>query len=199
MKSDAPFQYKFIGTYDRELFDAYVELRRRVYPAEYPWLSETFGLEDDTDQISVILVADQSGVVAAGARLTISRPEAPRLLPLEEAGFTLRACDVLRDLRLDRTPYGEISRMAANPVYAHGLELSWNLGNTLCARAAAEGLDTVFCICPRRPALLNERNAKRCGVTFRKYCELPTVFGRNMWLCAFSGLLRIYRGEGEER
>ena len=104
----------------------------------------------------------------------------------------LRACAQLKNLNLDRQPYGEISRMAADPDCARGFEVSFGLGNALCAAAAAAGLDTVFSICPEKPARINQMNARRRGVGFQKYRQLETVYGVEMWLCAFTGLLQAY-------
>jgi hypothetical protein len=190
MKNYAPFQY--IETTDRETFAKYVELRRRVYLKEYPWLPANFGYQDSMDRASRIVIAVRDGMVAGGARLTISTPERPFQMPLEEAGFDLRHCELLKDLNLDRNPYGEISRMAAAPECARGFEVSCGLGTALCATAASEGLDVVFSICPEKPARINQINAKKRGVGFRRYPELPTVFGVNMWLCVFTGLLRVF-------
>ena len=85
MKRNAAF--KFITVSDRELFSAYVDLRRRVYFAQYPALPRDFGSSDETDRLSEILLYLVDGIVAGGARLTISSPSCPRLLPLEESGF----------------------------------------------------------------------------------------------------------------
>jgi hypothetical protein len=197
MEHDAPFEYIFIGTTDRELFAKYVELRRRAYFKEYPWLPANFGFEDEADRASLIVIAMRGGMVAGGARLTISRPECPRRLPLEEA-FSLGSCEFLRDLNLDRKPYGEISRMAADPECARGFEVSSGLGDALCSAAAREGLGIIFCICPEKPARINHFNARKRGIGFRKYQEVPTVFGVHMWLCVFTGLQRVYRLAEEE-
>jgi hypothetical protein len=199
MKNNAPFRYVFITPADRDLFGQYVQLRRRVYLREYQWLPEDFGYEDETDGLSDILVAVQDGIVAAGARLTISTPEYPLPMPLEEAGFRLQECEQLADLDLSHQPYGEISRMAADPDFGRGFELSDGLGDRLCRRASATyGADTVFCICPPVPARINAINAKRRGVTFRRYLTLETVFNREMWLCAFLELHKIYRSNESE-
>ena len=193
MKHDAPFEYIFIKTTDRELFARYVEVRRRAYFREYPSLPVNFGLEDEADRISSIVIAKRGGEVAGGARLTVSTPECPRPLPLEETVINLQNCAFMKELNLAGKPYGEISRMAADPECARGFEVSSGVGNTLCARVAREGLDVVFSICPEKPARINQINAKRRGAGFHRYQELPTVFGVNMWICAFTGLLRIYR------
>ncbi len=196
MKNDAAFQY--FETKDRALTVPYFQLRRRVYIEEYPWLPADFGYEEATDHISHIVLATQSGRVAGGGRLTISQPECPRSMPLEEAGFRLGTAGFLREFELWRHPYGEISRMAADPECARGFEISRGLLNELCATAASEGLDVVFGICPAKPARINDINAKKIGVRFHRYYEMSTVFGVNMQLCAFSGLQTVYRHAGRE-
>jgi hypothetical protein len=196
MKDDALFEY--FEPNDRDLFAKYVELRRRAYLREYSWLPAKFGYEDEADRVSRFIVAVRNGTVAGGGRLTISTPECPRLLPLESEGFSLRSCEFLKDLDLDRNPYGEISRMAVDSESSRGFEVSAGLGNTLTALAAREGLDVVFSICPEKPARLNQINARRLGIGFRRYNELPTAFGVNMWLCAFTGLLLVHGRESKE-
>jgi hypothetical protein len=128
----------------------------------------------------------------------MSYPDRPLRMPLEEAGFRLQECEVLKERDLSTRPYGEISRMVVDPDFGHGFELSQGIGDRLCARAAKYGGDVVFCICPPGPAKINERNAKRRGVPFRQYMKLPTVYGEDMWLCAFLELLKIYRSEESE-
>lgn len=196
MKNHTPFKY--IETGDREMLAKYVELRRRAFRNEYSWLPEEFGAEDEVDRVSHIVLAVRDNLVGGGARLTIATPGRPRRMPLEEGGVILRDCDFLAYLNLSARPYGEISRMAVDPEHARGFELSASLGNALCARAAGEGLDVVFSICPEKPARINHINAKRRGVEFHRYRELPTAFGVNMWLCAFTGLLRVYGREERE-
>jgi len=191
MTNDAAFEY--FETRDPFLLARYRELRRRVYLKEYPWLPEHFGIEDEIDRVSRTVVAARNGVVAGGARLTISTPESDRALPLEENSFRLRNCPKFGDLHLDRRPYGEISRMAADPACGRAFEVSTGVGDALCAIAAREGLDIVFSICPELPARINQRNARRRGVDFQRHMELSTAYGVKMWLCSFSGLLSVYK------
>jgi hypothetical protein len=192
MKTNARFDFTFITVDDRPLFREYVEVRRRAYAEEYPWLTAEFGTEDETDHHSAIVVALANGAVAAGARLTISSPHDDRLLPLEENGFRLKDYAPLRDFHLEFNPYGEISRMSVDPSLARGFEGSAGVGDLLCGAAARLGLDVVFSICPEKPARINAMNARRRGVPFRRYRELATVFGVDMWLCAFFGLRHAY-------
>ena len=177
---------------DRKLFAVYVELRRRVYFAEYPGLPDNFGFEDETDRVSDIVVYVVDDIVEGGARLTVSGPSCPRSLPLEEKGFSLRDYTPLKEFKLHCNPYGEISRMGADPEAMDGFRVSFGLGDSLCKRAANLGLDVIFSICPKKPARLNEINAKRRGVPFRNFGSIPTPFDVPMFLCAFSGLLNIY-------
>jgi hypothetical protein len=189
MTNDAPFEY--IETKDPVLVARYVDLRRRVFRAEYPWLDEDFGDLDETDGVSRIVVARRVDFVGGGGRLTVSTPEGPRALPLED-GFSLRKSGVLNKLGADREPYGEISRVAVDRRCTKGLTVSFGLGNKLCDLASAEGLDVVFSICPDAPARLNEINAKNRGVKFERHGKLATAYGRDMWLCSFSGLRRAF-------
>jgi hypothetical protein len=193
MKNNAPFKY--IETKEPALLAQYFAQRRRVYLMEYPWLPLTFGAAEVTDHVSRVVLAMCGKMVAGGARLTMSTPFNPRRMPLEEAGFRLCDCDPLASLNLAKRAYGEISRMVVDPGMAHGFSGSFCLGDELCARAASEGTDTVFSICPERPARINAINAKRRGVGFHRFREVPTVFGKDMSLCAFTGLLRVYGKE----
>ncbi len=201
MKNEANFE--FLETTDPLALSRYVELRRRVFRGAYEWLPEDFGGLDEYDLASRIVLAthDGDGRVVGGGRLTISFPSCPVKLPLEKsANVSLLACDYLQHLALSVSPYAEISRMAVDPSCAHGRKVSFGLGDKLCEVAAAAGIDTVFCICPDGPARLNEWNAKRRGVTFRKYRSVATDFGHEMWLCAFEGIRQVYtpqaKGEG---
>jgi len=188
----------YIETKESQFLEQYVELRRRVYLKQYPWLHADFGFADETDRVSRIVIAlRDDGIVAGGARLTVSSPSCARRMPLEEANFSLRDCGFLEDLDLRRNPYGEVSRMAVDPECARGFEISSGLGNALCALAAREGLDVLFSICPEKPARINHINAKRGGIGFRRYQQLPTVFGVDMALCAVTGLLRVYKYSGD--
>jgi hypothetical protein len=192
MKPNARFDFAFITINDRARFLEYVDLRRRAYAEEYPWLPAEFGTEDEADRHSAIAVAITGDAVAAGARLTVSSPREERLLPLEEAGFRLKDYVPAREFHLESNPYGEISRMAVDPSLARGFEGSAGVGDLLCGAAARMGLDAVFSICPEKPARINAMNARRRGVPFRRYEELKTVFGVEMWLCVFFGLRRAY-------
>jgi hypothetical protein len=191
MKSNAPIG--FFETADGKLIADYIELRRRVFRLHYPWLPEEFGLEDETDLASHIVLACQDGAVSGGARLTVSGPDLRRKLPLEEAGFDLTGCELLKDVNLDKTGYGEIGRMAVDPACTQGLEVSCGLARELCHVAARLGIDTILSICPDGAVRLNRRNAGNCGVAFRRVVQLPTVFGAPMWLCLFTGIQKTLR------
>jgi hypothetical protein len=191
MKTNAPIE--FFETADRRLIADYIELRRRVFRLHYPCLPDEFGVEDETDRASYIVLACQGRAVSGGARLTVSPRGAARTLPLEEAGFDLRECDLLREVNLDKTAYGEIGRMAVDPACTQGLEVSCGLARELCGVAANLGVDTILSICPDGAVRLNRRNAASCGVSFRRVVKLATVFGIPMWLCLFTGIRKALR------
>jgi hypothetical protein len=191
MRTNAPLE--FFETADRRLIADYIRLRRRVFRLHYPCLPHEFGIEDETDRASHIVLACQGASVSGGARLTVSVPCAPRRLPLEEAGFDLLACELVKEVNLDKTAYGEIGRMAVDPACTQGLEVSCGLARELCHIAARLGVDTIVSICPDGAVRLNRRNAASCGVSFRRVVKLATVFGIPMWLCLFTGIQKTLR------
>ena len=191
MKNNAPLE--FFETADRKLIADYIELRRRVFRLHYPCLPDEFGVEDETDRASYIVLACQAGAVSGGGRLTVSVPGSPRRLPLEEAGFDLLACELLKEVNLESEAYGEIGRMAVDPACTQGLEVSCGLARELCGVAARLGIDTILSICPDGAMRLNRRNAASCGVSFRRIVKLATVFGIPMWLCLFTGIQKKLR------
>lgn len=79
---------QFFLTDNSALLVQYFELRRRVFRAHYPILTEDFGRPEEADCWSHIVVG-YDGRVVAGGRITISWPERPRRMPMEEAGFRL--------------------------------------------------------------------------------------------------------------
>jgi hypothetical protein len=197
MKNNA--SVTFFESADPKLFAQYVELRRRVFHERYNNLSPEFGQPDATDRVSRIVYAQQAGIVAGAARLTISTPEQPRELPLEENSLRLREHPLLRHLLLATRPYAEISRMAVDPDCSDGLSISFGLGQQLCHVAAEHGVDLIFSICPPAAARLNRLNSRKVGVTFDIYMKIPTVFGIDMLLCAYSGILGAVRNSPRGR
>ena len=181
----------FFESNDPERFAQYVELRRRVFLERYPVLPANFGYPDETDRVSRFVYACHGKALCGGARLTLSAPGRYRRLPLEE-GASLRENPELVSLRLDRRAYGEISRMAVEPVCADGLAISFGLGQELCRVAARLGADVIFSICPPGPARLNRRNAVKCRVRYEIYSELPNPYGIPMRLCAYTGIVGAY-------
>jgi hypothetical protein len=197
MKNNA--SVTFSESAEPKLFAEYVELRRRVFHERYPNLSPDFGQPDDTDPVSHIVYAVQDNIVAGAARLTISTSEDPRQLPLEENSLRLREHPLLKHLLLATRPYAEISRMAVDPDCSDGLSISFGLGQQLCQVAAEHGVDLIFSICPPAAARLNRLNSRKVGVTYDIYMKIPTVFGIDMLLCAYSGILRAARNSPDGR
>ena len=175
---------------DRSLFAAYVELRRREFHAHYEGLAKDFGMPDEYDDTSRIVYMTANGELAGAARLTISSPAAPHILPLEECGFRLRECEPLRHLELELRPYSEISRMTIDPRFSRDREASLALAVGLCRAAAREGVETIFSICPPAATRLNQSNARSLGVNFQRFSSIATAYGRDMWLCVFTGIMQ---------
>ncbi len=192
MTNNAPLE--FFESHDQQLLAEYVELRRRVFHVHYPTLPEDFGRRDEIDDISGIVLCRRDFVLVGGARLTVSRPEAPRELPLERNGLSIREDEDLRKLKLNAQPYAEISRMAIAP-HSRTLAISLGLSRKLCSLAGSLGIDVILSICPDGAARLNQINSAKLGVTFHNVRKIQTEFGMDMWLCVFAGILNHYSRE----
>jgi hypothetical protein len=179
---------QFCLTNNSALIAEYCELRNRVYHQHYPHLAADFGQHDSVDTHSHIVIGYYNRVVA-GARITISRPGSPRLMPMEESGF--RLAEALPEFRLGLQPYAEFSRVAVDPAFAAGRHCSMRLIQELVHTAAGFGIDLVFSICPDAQVRWNAWNSRKCGVTFQTFpdIEIPTPFGIRMTLCAYTGLV----------
>ena len=179
---------QYLLTSDPAVLTEYYALCNRVYRRHYPHLPEDFGREDSIDRQSHIVVGYDKRVVAGG-RITISWPERPQSMPMEEGGFQLAAATP--QFRLRWQPYAEFSRVAVDPLYSEGRHCSLGLIRTLARTAARFGVDIVFSICPTPQVRWNALNSRRCGVTFETFpdIEIRTPFHIPMTLCAYSGLL----------
>ena len=182
---------QFFLTKDRALLVQYFELRNRVYRRHYPHLAEDFGREEAMDHYGHIVVGCEARVVAGG-RITVSQPEKPRLMPMEEAGF--RLAQALPQLRLDRGSYAEFSRVAVDPSYGYERRASSGLIHEMAWTAARLGVDLVFSICPEPQVRWNAANSRKCGVQFHVFpeIEVPTPFRIPMTLCAYTGLIEAH-------
>jgi hypothetical protein len=180
--------FQFFLTKDPALLAQYFELRNRVFRLHYPHLATDFGREEAMDHRSHIVVGYEERVVAGG-RITISRPERPQPVPMEEPGFQLTLA--VPQFRLDREPYAEFSRVTVDPAYTSGRACSLSLIKEMAYTTAQRGVDLVFSICPEPQVRWNAANSRKCGVTFHTFprVAVPTPFRIPMTLCAYSGLL----------
>jgi hypothetical protein len=183
---------QFFLTKDHALLAQYCELRNRVYRRHYPHLAEDFGRLEAMDHSSFIVVGCEIDVVAGG-RITVSRPDRPQPMPMEEAGF--RLAQALPQFRLDREPCAEFSRVAVDPACGHERRASSGLIHEMAWTAARLGVDLVFSICPEPQVRWNAANSRKCGVRFQVFPELdvPTPFRIPMTLCAYTGLIEAHR------
>ncbi|MDX1982170.1 MAG: hypothetical protein SFV51_17995 [Bryobacteraceae bacterium] len=169
----------------------YCELRQRVYHHHYPFLPAHFGDWEPIDDLSHIVVVNRGGRVIAGARLTISTPDSPLRLPMEEGGFRLSR--ELPEYRLHSRSYAEISRVAVDPGTADGGAVNLELARMLCRTAAGQGVDLLFAICPRGQLRINRRNAAALGVAFRFFpaVKAPGDYGVAKTLCVYTGAMGV--------
>jgi hypothetical protein len=181
---------QFFLTKNSTLLVQYFELRRRVFLAHYPTLTEDFGRPEEADRWSHIVVG-YDGRVVAGGRITISWPESPRRMPMEEAGFCL--AESVPSFELDHQPYAEFSRVTveSDPVYTSGRRCGLGLIRALAHATAGFGVDLVFSMCPPPMVRMNAINSRKLGVKFHPFPEIsvPNPFGIPMILCAYTGLI----------
>jgi hypothetical protein len=181
---------QFFLTKNSTLLVQYFELRRRVFRAHYPTLTEDFGRPEEADRWSHIVVG-YDGRVVAGGRITISWPESPRRMPMEEAGF--RLAETVPSFELDHQPYAEFSRVTveSDPVYTSGRRCGLGLIRALAHATAGFGVDLVFSMCPPPMVRMNAINSRKLGVKFHPFPEIsvPNPFGIPMILCAYTGLI----------
>ncbi|MFN7922342.1 MAG: hypothetical protein U0Q16_19725 [Bryobacteraceae bacterium] len=187
---NAVLPFTITVTKDPALLREYFELRDQAYRLHNENLPAGFGGEEPVDHMSDIVVALDEGRVVGGARLTITRPETARTLPMEHDGFVL--AEMVPDLDLRWRAHGEISRFAVDRRYAEGSQVARQISDKLCDVAAERATDIVFAICPRGQVRLNQRNARECGVEFRHYqrIRMRNEAGEEMTLCAYSGMMR---------
>jgi hypothetical protein len=183
---------QFFVTNNHALLAQYCELRNRVYRRHYPHLAEDFGHEEAMDRHSHIVVGCE-GRVVAGGRITVSRPDRPQPMPMEEAG--LRLAEAVPQFRLDRERYSEFSRVAVDPAYAEGHRAGLGLILEMAYTTARLGVDLVFSICPDPQVRWNAANSRKVGVRFHVFPDImiPTPFRIHMTLCAYTGLIQAER------
>ena len=92
--------------------EQYYQLREMCYRRDLG-IDHFDGSEDDYDRDSIIVIAREGRKVVAGARLTISSPSRPMVLPLEEKGFIMS--ELFPELKLASKVYCETTRFAIHP------------------------------------------------------------------------------------
>ncbi len=98
----------------KKWLEQYYQIRQECFRQELG--IRTFdGSEDDFDRSGCLLIALDQGRCVGGARLSISTPESPQLLPLEINGFMLQ--ELFPDIARNRESYSQWTRLALLPEY----------------------------------------------------------------------------------
>jgi hypothetical protein len=181
-------QHEFFIASGPEEYRQYFKLRaieyERVFGFDGAWL-ET---EDADDRAGAILVcADSTGRIVAGARMNICTPSAPVRLPMEIDGFALQVR--LPGMQLQHRNYAEVSRLAVAEEHQNGV-LLLQLLDALHEFARSQAVPLVFSICPGPQARLY-RIAFRAGrmkqpFHILKEVAVPSKKGIAMRLCLFA-------------
>lgn len=108
--------YEF--TTDPESLQQYYNIREFAYK-ETLGVQGFSGQEDELDKHSYILVVKSGNTVIGGARLTVSSPEKPQIMPLEENGFDIK--EHFPQLDFTKLKYCEMSRLALLPEFRNNV------------------------------------------------------------------------------
>lgn len=137
-------QLAFEYSRDPALLHQYYMLRAKVYTQL--WHLEHFnGDEDEVDAASDILLIRYGKLCVGGARITVSSPDAPQLLPAEDDQF--RLYKLLPELHLRDCTYTECGRFAVLPDF-QDRQVSQNMLHHLILRSRAHGAKYLFWIAP---------------------------------------------------
>jgi len=140
-------------TRDPGLLHQYYLLREQMFISVWG-LANFSGMKDEYDDESDVMVARLGNQVVGGCRLTFSRPDSPRRLPMEKA-FLI--CDLLPELPLEDCIHVEISRMAILPEFQNSLAML-EISRQLLKRGADQKARYAFTLAPV-PLARNYRKA----------------------------------------
>ena len=149
-------------TKDESLLQQYHELRHLSYHND-KYMKGHFqkGLPDKYDELSEVIVAVKGKEVIGGSRLTMSSPDVPILLPSESETLTFQ--DMLPDIDLDQSTYGEMHRFVI--AKDHRIpEIIVGLLYHSFKRMAEKSWDYLFTPSIRVKARYYRRMCKRIGI-----------------------------------
>lgn len=134
--------YEF--TQDLGLLHQYFRLREDMFISVWG-LKHFCGKHEIFDDISEVLIARRGRQCIAGGRLTINKPNARKLMPMEKDSFLLS--DMFPELDLQETTYGEFSRLAILPEYRGGVVFP-EIARRFINKAIDSGVEYAFNIAP---------------------------------------------------
>ena len=126
-------------TNDIGLAFQYRELRE-MQPFSVWGMSRLAGKKDAFDDVSELLIAQRGRLCVGGARLSVSAPSKPVMLPMESNGLRLQ--NLFPELDLHETTYAEFSRFAA--LADDEAEVMPELSRLLLERAVGLGAEYAF-------------------------------------------------------
>ncbi len=159
--------YEF--TRDPGLLHQYFHLREDMFISVWG-LKKFCGQHEIFDDISDILIARRGRQCIAGGRLTISTPEARKMLPLEKVDFML--ADLFPELDLHECTYGEFSRLAILPEFRGGAVFP-EIARRFIKRAIDQGVEYAFNIAPQPLARSYRQAVQLFGLSWSVRHDIP--------------------------
>ncbi len=142
VRASHDIDYEF--TRDTALLHQYYNLREDMFSSVWG-LKNFCGQHDAFDDGSEIMIARKGLQCIGGGRLTISSPQAPRMLPMEKQDLMLTR--LFPELDLGDTSYGEFSRLAILPEFRAGAVFP-EITRRFIKKAIANGVEYAFNIAP---------------------------------------------------
>lgn len=154
---------------DPALLHMYYQLREEMFISV--WGLEKFcGKKDQFDDVSETMIARRGQLCIGGCRLTISTPDAPRVLPMEGPDLNLKS--LFPELDLHETTYCEFSRLAIMPDYRGGVVFP-EMVRRFIKRMIAEGVEYAFGISPVPLARSYRQTIQMFGMSVDVHREIP--------------------------
>ncbi len=142
--------YEF--TNNPEMLQQYYNIREYAYK-ETLGLQHFSGQEDEFDIHSHILIVKAGGNVVGGARLIVSTPQNPQMIPLEEDGLDVKS--KFPQLDFSQINYCEMSRLALLPEFRNK-EIAEEIHRKFIDICARDNIDVGFA----RTTPLQQRRTK---------------------------------------
>lgn len=144
--------------------DSYLEqyfiLRERCYREDLG-LKDFSGAIDEYDRSGLVSIARIGDKVIGGSRMTVSLPDQPHRLPLEEDGFLMK--DLFPMLELNKLGYFEIGRTAVDAGYRTS-QVNFEINKQLVLWALKMGCCYQFTISTAKVSRINRMIGTKMGM-----------------------------------